>query len=108
MAEELNLKVDQNVYEQAISRLEGYVQKLYTLLTDYQTKRAQVDEIWQDEEADKYKEAIDVNIEKVQQAIDATNTQIFQLRKLLETKGSAKTVIGSVVDDAIQIATNLF
>ena len=108
MAEELNLKVDQNVYESAISRLEGYVQKLYTLLTDYQTKRTQVDEIWQDEEADKYKEAIDVNITKVQEAIDATNTQIYQLRKLLDTKSSAKTVISSVVDEAVEIAQYLF
>lgn len=108
MAEELNLKVDQNVYENAISRLEGYVQKLYTLLTDYQTKRSQIDEIWQDDEAEKYKEAIDVNISKVQEAIDATNTQIYQLRKLLETKGNAKTVISGLVDEAIEIAQNLF
>ena len=41
-------------------------------------------------------------------AIDATNTQIYQLRKLLDTKSSAKTVISSVVDEAVEIAQNLF
>ena len=78
------------------------------LLGRYEQKRREIEDIWQDEEATKYEEAIDVNCKKVQEAIDATNTQIYQLRKLLETKGNAKTVISGLVDEAIEIAQSLF
>ena len=108
MADQLNLNVKQEVFEGAISKLEGYVTKLTMMLGRYEQKRAEIADIWQDEEATKYEETIDVNCKKVQEAIDATNAQIAQLRSVLEKKQAAKTVVSGIVDAAATAAGALF
>ena len=108
MADQLNLNVKQEVFEGAISKLEGYVTKLTMLLGRYEQKRREIEDIWQDEEATKYEEAIDVNCKKVQEAIDATNAQIAQLKSVLEKKQATKAVVAGAVDAAINAASALF
>lgn len=108
MADQLNLNVKQEVFEGAISKLEGYVTKLTMLLGRYEQKRREIEDIWQDEEATKYEETIDVNCKKVQEAIDATNAQIAQLKSVLEKKQAAKTVVSGIVDAAATAAGALF
>ena len=107
-AGELNLKVDQNVYEASISELEGYLQKLYTLLSDFQTKRSEVDNIWEDAEAEQYKAAIDKNIANVEHGIKITQNQIYELRKLLDVKGATEGIIRTAIETAAAAADNVF
>lgn len=108
MAGDLNLKVDQGTYEQTIATLEGYVSALNQKLGEYRAKRREIDDIWDDAQADSYKRGIDSSMDKIQQAIDATQTQIDQLQKLLEEKRNSETSIGSVVEDVVTIVDALF
>ncbi len=108
MADQLNLNVKQEVFEGAISKLEGYVTKLTMLLGSYEQKRREIEDIWQDEDATKYEQSIDENCKKVQEAIDATNAQIAQLRSVLEKKQASKAIVSGIVDAAATAAGALF
>lgn len=108
MAGELNLKVDQATYEGTIATLESYVNQLQVKLDGYQRKRQEIDEIWEDQQAETYKRGIDETISKINSAMEATNTQINQLKDLLEKKRQSETVIGNVVDTAVEVVANLF
>ena len=108
MAGELNLKVDQATYERTIDRLEGYVEQLKHKLDEYESKRREIDDIWEDEQATRYKRGIDSSIAKITDAMNATQTQIDQLQALLEEKRKSETTIGSVVDDVVTIVDALF
>jgi len=108
MAGELNLKVDLATYEQTISRLEGYVNQLKGKLDDYEAKRREIDDIWEDEQATRYKRGIDSSIAKITDAMNATRTQIDQLQKLLEEKRKSENTIGNIVEDVVTIVDALF
>ena len=108
MADQLNLNVKQEVFEGAISKLEGYVTKLTMLLGSYEQKRREIENIWQDENATKYEQIIDENCKKVQEAIDATNAQITQLRSVLEKKQVASSIISTGLDALAATAGSLF
>lgn len=107
-AGELNLKVDQSVYEAKISELEGYLQKLYTLLSDFQAKRSEVDNIWEDADAEEYKQTIDTNMQNVEHGIKITQNQIYELRKLLEVKSTTEGAIKTTIEAAKAAATGIF
>lgn len=108
MAGDLNLKVDQSTYENTISRLENYVSQLGDKLDAYEAKRREIDDIWEDEQAARYKHGIDTSIAKITDAMNATRTQIDQLQKLLEEKRQSETSIGDVVEDVVAIVDALF
>ena len=108
MADQLNLNVKQEAFEGAISKLEGYVTKLTMLLGSYEQKRREIEDIWQDDDATRYEEEIDKNCRAVQEAIDATNAQIAQLKSVLEKKQAAKTIVSGIVDAAATAAGALF
>ena len=108
MADQLNLNVKQEVFEGAISKLEGYVTKLTMLLGSYEQKRREIEDIWQDDNATKYEQIIDENCKKVQEAIDATNAQIAQLRSVLEKKQATSAIISTGLDALAATAGSLF
>jgi uncharacterized protein YukE len=108
MADQLNLNVKQEAFEGAISKLEGYVTKLTMLLGSYEQKRREIEDIWQDDDATRYEEEIDKNCRAVQEAIDATNAQIAQLRNVLEKKQATKAIIGTALDAVTAVTGSLF
>lgn len=108
MADQLNLNVKQEVFEGAISKLEGYVTKLTMLLGSYEQKRREIEDIWQDDDAVKYEQEIDKNCKAVQDAIDATNAQITQLRNVLDKKQATKAVISGAIDAVTAVTGGLF
>lgn len=108
MAAELKLRVDENVYQLAIDKLAEYMTQLANLKAEYETKRAEIGEIWQDEEAEKYYETIDRNIKNVEEAWKATDKQRYELQKLMENKQFAKQAIDTAVDAAKAMADALF
>ena len=108
MADQLNLNVKQEAFEGAISKLEGYVTKLTMLLGSYEQKRREIEDIWQDDDATRYEEEIDKNYRAVQEAIDATNAQIAQLRNVLEKKQATKAIIGTALDAVTAVTGSLF
>lgn len=104
----INLKVDKNVYQQSIGQLGGYVSELQTKLGEYRSLRNRIDGIWSDDQADKYKEAIDEMTKKVQAAIDATNAQIKNLQEVIRQKEEEEIDVGHVVQDAVDVIYTLF
>lgn len=108
MAGELNLKVDQATYEGTIATLESYVNQLQVKLDGYRRKRQEIDEIWEDQQAETYKRGIDATIEKINSAMEATNTQINQLKDLLEKKRQSEINIGNIVETAVEVVDKLF
>lgn len=107
-ASDLIINVSNDKYSARISTLQGYVNSLEGILQQYQTQRAKVDSIWTDTEADEYKNAIDTNIQKVQESIDATNTQIAQLQNLVQNMEQTSSGIRSTVEESLKLAQNLF
>lgn len=105
---DLTLNVSKQKYEARITTLEGYVSSLNDLLSQYQAKKNEVDSIWQDSEADSYKQTVQANIDKVQQAIDAANANITELRQVVNNMTATNTAVQGLVDEALNIAENLF
>ena len=107
-ASDLILNVSTDKYSARISMLGGYVQSLQNIVQQYETQRGKVDSIWTDAEADEYKNAVDQNIAKVNQAIEAANSNIQQLQNLLQNMEATRTGISSTVEESIKLAQNLF
>lgn len=107
-ASDLIINVSNDKYAARISMLQGYVQSLQGIVDQYTQQRSKVDSIWQDAQADEYKNAIDQNIAKVNQAIEAANTNIQQLQTLVQNMDTTRSAIGSVVEESLNLAQNLF
>lgn len=109
-ASDLILNVSTDKYSAKISQLEGYVQSLHGIVQQYEVLRGKIDseQIWTDAEATEYKVAIEKNIARVNEAIEATNLNIQQLQNLLQNMEATRTGIRSTIEESIKLAENLF
>ena len=107
-AQDLELRIDTNDYSQRIGTIEGYIQKLQTIYDQYSAKKSEIDTIWKDDEAEQYKNTVQNNMDKVQTAMDAAREQIDTLQKTIEAKEATKANVSSIVNDAADIARNVF
>lgn len=105
---DLELNVSTTKYNARISTLEGHVSALNSLLSEYQAKRNQVNALWDADEAEQYKNAIDEDMNKVQMAIDAAQSNIRELQKVVENMNTANTAVQTIVDEATDMAKKLF
>ena len=107
-AQDLELRIDTNDYSQRITTIEGYISRLQTIYDQYSAKKSEIDSIWKDDEAEEYKKTVQDNMDKVQTAMDAAREQIDTLQKTIEAKEATKANVSSIVNDAADIARNVF
>ena len=107
-AGELELQVEKSVYEATIAKLEGYMNSLEDCRSRLQEKKNQVNDIWTDDQATEYQESVQVNIENVEKGIKITQKHIDELRRVLELKGAAESIIGTALDAAKEAALKVF
>lgn len=105
---DLELNVSTTKYNARISTLEGYVSSLNNLLSEYQAKRNQVNVLWESDEAEEYKKAVDDNMRNVQMAIDTAQSNIRELQKVVEGMNTSNTAVQTIVEEAADMAKKLF
>lgn len=105
-AQELELKVDSAKYQARITQLEGYVRELEILIDEYNTMKDRVKEFI-DADSDGYEEMrqnVEVRINRVRNAITATNSQIQVLKDTLSNMNELGTNIGTILQKGLEEA----
>lgn len=105
MAQELELKVDSNKYEQRISMLESHIAKLEDLMSGYTALKNRVgDFMGDDDNIEEARKAADIGIKRCNKAIEAVKANIESLQTVLNNinniGGNVKTILQAAVEAA--------
>ena len=104
----VTLKVSKSSYEGKIALLEGYLNRLDSTLTDYQTAERELDSFMDgsDDNYEKMRENIRANIASVKKAREMCEASIKMLKDTLKDMEDFGTNLGKVVTESIDLTKN--
>lgn len=105
-AQELQVTVSYDKYEQRITQLQGYVASLETAVEEYTSMKNRVNE-FMSEEDDSYRqmqENVEVRIARVRRAINATNEQIKTLQDVLNNMSNLGSNVSTLLEEGLNLA----
>lgn len=78
-----SLLYSQAEFQAAVDALKGYVSQLEGVLGDCESKKAQINQFWDDASGEEYTKVINDNIQVCKNAIFDTNLQITEFEKTI-------------------------
>ena len=99
-ASDLMFKYTQNVYLERIGELDAVIGKLNTHLTNLTNLRNDIPTFWNDDDAKKALDTIDINIQKVTTQLGTAKDMAKLLRETVDALESGKAGLGEKIQDA--------
>lgn len=96
----LMFKYTQNVYIERIGELDDVIAKLGTHLTNLTNLRNEIPGFWDDEDAKKALDTIDLNIQKVTTQLGTAKDMAKLLRDTVDSLESGKSGLSEKIEDA--------
>lgn len=108
MAIELALHVNKSDYENLIGQLDGKLNEMTTLLSDYQGLKSRVDTFIQERDSNfqNMQANVDNNIDAVRRAMGFTMTAKDNLQKTVDQMDDMASNVGNLMKTAAETATN--
>lgn len=105
---EVRLKVSKSSYEAKISKLQSLIQRLDSTMTDYQTRKTELDKFMDgsDDNYEKIKAQIDENIKSVRVAKNNAEASMKMLQETLKQMDEFGGKVGNLVQTATETAIN--
>jgi uncharacterized protein YukE len=104
----LTLTVDPSKYQQTVTTLQSKVSNLQDLVSSYETEKKNIDDVWTGNEATKYKQVIENDINAVNKTITTTQEYIKQIQELMNQKNYTELDISNTIDEQLAAAKSVF
>ncbi len=103
-ADDLVLKVNKSEYDGTISKLDGYIDELKDIASEYETQKNRVNEFYSGQETKELQKAVQKNIETVYKAIAYAEGQRNSIKAMLDKKQATENTMADAIQGAIQVA----
>lgn len=100
-------KYQKKQYENKQKDLKDLKEELKDLLIDFQDKRDQLTQFWNDAEALKYKSLLNKNISVCKTAIYNTDLTIKQVQSDIDEMGTNERLVDDLMQEALQAVSTL-
>ena len=99
-AEDLLLNVSESKFGNTVTVLQGYV-------SEYETKKNEIEGFYSGKDTDTAKAAVEENIKTVNNTINYANEQIKSIQELLANKATTERQVSDALVNALELARNV-
>ncbi len=106
-AEDLLLNVSESKFVNTVTVLQGYVSELQDIVSEYETKKNEIEGFYSGKDTDTAKAAVEENIKTVNNTINYANEQIKSIQELLANKATTESQVSDALGNALELARNV-
>ena len=108
MAAELQLHVNKSDYESLIQQLDGKLNEMFSLLSDYKTLKNDVNSFIEDSDSNfqNMQATVDANIDAVRRAIGITQSSKDSLQKTVDQMDDFSSNVANMMQNTAEAMTN--
>lgn len=100
-------KYEKQQYQNKQDDLKELNDELKDLLIEFQDKKLQMVEFWDDDQADHYRDILDKNISACKTAIYNTDLTIKQVQSDIDEMGNNENLVEGLMEEALQVVSTL-
>ena len=104
----LKINIEDTRYENAIQQLSGHVNELDSIVAQYHALNGEVEQCYNSAETQELKKLIQEQINRLNQAIGATNLNIERFQSIKENAATTNSAISGSINSVLTEAQNLF